>query len=194
MIYPSADLLEDRVESRYTLVVLAAKRAKQLREGAPKLIETTSTNPLTIALEEIAAGKVGYRVPSHDEIPARGVEPELEGLPPVEAAEEEAAEVVAEAPAPVDEAARVAQLLEVPAPEEEAAEPLAGEAPASPEPESESAAETAEPEPAGPAEEPAAEDEHVQQEAQAEQPEVQAENVEQEEEALPEQAEAGEDK
>ena len=44
--------------SRYSLVVLAAKRAKQIKEGAPLLIDTDSTNPLTIALEEIAAGKV----------------------------------------------------------------------------------------------------------------------------------------
>ncbi len=58
MIYPSADTIEDRVKSRYSLVVLSAKRAKQIKEGAPILIDTESTNPLTIALEEIAAGKV----------------------------------------------------------------------------------------------------------------------------------------
>lgn len=58
MIYPSADTIEQRVGSRYTLVVLTAKRAKQIKEGAPILIETTSTNPITIALEEIAAGMV----------------------------------------------------------------------------------------------------------------------------------------
>jgi len=58
LIYPSADTIEDKVKSRYSLVVLSAKRAKQIKEGAPVLIETTSTNPLTIALEEIAAGKV----------------------------------------------------------------------------------------------------------------------------------------
>ncbi len=58
MIYPSADSIEDKVKSRYSLVVLAAKRAKQIKEGAPVLIDTASTNPLTIAMEEIAAGKV----------------------------------------------------------------------------------------------------------------------------------------
>ena len=58
MIYPSADTIEQMVGSRYSLVVIAAKRAKQIKEGAPVLIETASTNPLTIALEEIAAGKV----------------------------------------------------------------------------------------------------------------------------------------
>lgn len=58
MIYPSGDTIEQKVRSRYTLVVLAAKRAKQIKEGAPILIDTESTNPLTIAMEEIAAGKV----------------------------------------------------------------------------------------------------------------------------------------
>jgi len=58
LIYPSADIIEERVGSRYSLVVLAAKRAKQIKEGAPVLIDTLSTNPLTIAMEEIAAGKV----------------------------------------------------------------------------------------------------------------------------------------
>ncbi|MDO8682937.1 MAG: DNA-directed RNA polymerase subunit omega [Armatimonadota bacterium] len=68
MIYPSGDKLEKVVESKYSLVVLAAKRAKQLREGAPKLIETSSTNPLTVALEEIAAGKVRYKLLEESEM------------------------------------------------------------------------------------------------------------------------------
>lgn len=121
MIYPSADRLSEQVESRYTLVVLAAKRAKQLRDGAPKLIETTSTNPLTIALEEIAAGKVSPLVADHDRLPPKNVEPELEAIAGMETAQEEAAELVAEAPV-VDEAARVAELLKVPGSEEEAEE------------------------------------------------------------------------
>jgi DNA-directed RNA polymerase subunit omega len=58
LIYPSADTIEDKAGSRYSLVVLAAKRAKQLKEGSPVLIETSSTNYLTIAMEEIAAGKI----------------------------------------------------------------------------------------------------------------------------------------
>jgi DNA-directed RNA polymerase subunit omega len=50
----------ERIPNRYSLVVLAAKRAKQIKEGAPPLIATDSTNSLTIALEEIAAGKINY--------------------------------------------------------------------------------------------------------------------------------------
>jgi len=69
LIYPSADTIEDKVKSRYSLVVLSAKRAKQIKEGAPVLIETMSTNPLTIALEEIAAGKVTATEADGDLVP-----------------------------------------------------------------------------------------------------------------------------
>jgi DNA-directed RNA polymerase subunit omega len=54
----TVNTVDPKVGNRYSLVVLAAKRAKQIKEGAPLLIETESTNPLTVALEEIAAGKV----------------------------------------------------------------------------------------------------------------------------------------
>jgi DNA-directed RNA polymerase subunit omega len=39
-------------------VIVAAKRARQLKEGAPPLTRSNSANPLTVALEEVAAGKV----------------------------------------------------------------------------------------------------------------------------------------
>jgi DNA-directed RNA polymerase subunit omega len=116
MSYASVDRLAEKVESRYTLVVLAARRAKQLREGAPKTIETTSTNPLTIALEEIASGTITFRVADNDDLPSRDVEPELEVVAGVASAQAEAAEITSE---PIDEAARVAQLLQVPVEEEE---------------------------------------------------------------------------
>ncbi len=65
MIYPSADKLEN-LGSKYALVVLAAKRAKQIKSGVQPLINTDSRNPLTIALEEIAAGKITCEVPDTD--------------------------------------------------------------------------------------------------------------------------------
>ena len=57
----SIDELSHRFGSRFDLVIAAAKRAGQIKDGAPPLVETTSRNPLTIALEEIAAGKVLLR-------------------------------------------------------------------------------------------------------------------------------------
>ncbi len=54
MIYPSADKL-DSMESKYALVIVSAKRARQVKDGARRLVETRSANPLTVALEEVAA-------------------------------------------------------------------------------------------------------------------------------------------
>ncbi|MHB0998873.1 MAG: DNA-directed RNA polymerase subunit omega [Armatimonadota bacterium] len=71
MIYPSGDKIEAKVASKYSLVIAVSKRAKQLKEGAPKLIETKSTNPITIALEEIAAGKVQVTYPNPDGSPVQ---------------------------------------------------------------------------------------------------------------------------
>ncbi|MDQ2986309.1 MAG: DNA-directed RNA polymerase subunit omega [Armatimonadota bacterium] len=56
-LYPEGDKL-DKYASRYVLTNLAAKRAKQIKDGAPPLVVTTSTHPLTIALEEIADGAI----------------------------------------------------------------------------------------------------------------------------------------
>jgi len=61
MIYPSADKIEEQVKSKYALVILAAKRAKQVKEGSRLYIDTDSHNPLTVALEEIAAGEIQYK-------------------------------------------------------------------------------------------------------------------------------------
>jgi len=61
MIYPSPDKIDEAIDSKYKLVILASKRAKQLKEGAHALVTPPdSTNPLTIALEEIAAKKITY--------------------------------------------------------------------------------------------------------------------------------------
>src|SRR5579863_5330011 len=60
-IYPSPDKL-DSLESKYALVILAAKRARQIKDNARRLVDTRSTNPLTTALEEIAAGAIVARI------------------------------------------------------------------------------------------------------------------------------------
>lgn len=91
MIYPSADKLESW-GSKYSLVVLAAKRAKQIKSGAPPLIPTSSKNPLTIALEEIAAGVILCQVADHDILPKTSQETEvaqLLAIPTVPADEDE---------------------------------------------------------------------------------------------------------
>ena len=68
----SVEELSDRVGGRFPLVVAAAKRACQLKENAVPLVKVNSNNPLTIALAEIAAGKVVVKDPGEP-----GDEPEV---------------------------------------------------------------------------------------------------------------------
>ena len=56
-------LLERAGSSTYKLVILAAKRALEISEGAPKLVEAgPKEKPALIALREIAEGKIGMRL------------------------------------------------------------------------------------------------------------------------------------
>lgn len=74
---PSPDILNDFQPGKFVLSNLAAKRAKQLREGAPPLVQVDSNHPLTIALAEIAAGKIKPIMPTGEaeafEIPETAV-------------------------------------------------------------------------------------------------------------------------
>ncbi|HET6780845.1 MAG TPA: DNA-directed RNA polymerase subunit omega [bacterium] len=63
MIKPPLEALLGRVENKYALVIVAAKRARQLKEGALPMVDIDSANPVTIALEEIAAGKIRFELP-----------------------------------------------------------------------------------------------------------------------------------
>ena len=72
MIHPRVDELLEHVDSRYALVIVAAKRARQINnyhhqlgEGTfdqvlPPLVESRSKNYLTMSLEEIQEGKIKY--------------------------------------------------------------------------------------------------------------------------------------
>jgi DNA-directed RNA polymerase subunit omega len=57
-MFPAPDTLNNLEEGKFVLSNLAAKRAKQLKEGAPPLVRVDSNHPLTVALAEIAAGKI----------------------------------------------------------------------------------------------------------------------------------------
>ncbi len=61
MIYPSLNELMERTDNRYTLVVQVAKRARQLVGGTVPLVEVDSDKPVTIATNEVNAGKILYR-------------------------------------------------------------------------------------------------------------------------------------
>ncbi len=63
MIKPLLEALLDRVSNKYALVIVAAKRARQIKEGALSMVDLDTENPVTAALEEIAAGKIRYEMP-----------------------------------------------------------------------------------------------------------------------------------
>jgi DNA-directed RNA polymerase subunit omega len=94
MTEPPIERLLDRVDSKFTLVSLAASRGRQINsyfnqlgEGlgtiVPPQVTSVSRKPLSIALEEIAASKITYH---------------REGLEGEEGAETTEADPEAEAP------------------------------------------------------------------------------------------------
>lgn len=62
MIYPSLDELLRKVDNRYTLVTAAAKRARRILEEE-KNNEEKTVKAVSIALEEIGAGKIKVEKP-----------------------------------------------------------------------------------------------------------------------------------
>ena len=86
MMDPPIEALLERVDSKYTLVSLSAKRGRevnsyfnQLGEGlgsiVPPQVTSISRKPLSIALDEISAGKITYHRVAPEE------ETELEASP-----------------------------------------------------------------------------------------------------------------
>ena len=60
MIKPGINALSSCADSRYTLVTMAAKRARMIGEDGEGLVPCDVKKPVSIAVAEIAAGKVGY--------------------------------------------------------------------------------------------------------------------------------------
>lgn len=58
MVKPTVKELLTKVDNRFGLVVATAKRARQIANGEPALINTDEEAPVTIAANEIAEGKV----------------------------------------------------------------------------------------------------------------------------------------
>lgn len=60
MINPSIVNLLKKVDNRYTLAVITAKRARQLIDGAKPMVDIDSSKPVTIAINEIYEEKITY--------------------------------------------------------------------------------------------------------------------------------------
>jgi len=61
MLYPSINEIRKKADSRYTLVILAAKRARDIVNGKPKLTEADVDKPVSIAAHEIAEDLITYK-------------------------------------------------------------------------------------------------------------------------------------
>ena len=60
--YIPVEELLTKIESRYKLVIIAARRAGELNDGGQRLVDISlKTKVSTIALEEIKEGKVDYK-------------------------------------------------------------------------------------------------------------------------------------
>jgi len=62
------------IDSKYRLIILAAKRSKQLQRGARPRIEIDATKHkfTRIALEEVIQGRVQFHTTHEDDEPAAG--------------------------------------------------------------------------------------------------------------------------
>jgi DNA-directed RNA polymerase subunit omega len=61
MLEPSIDSLQKQIKSKYTLVTLSARRARELKQGsAPMIDHPTSHQQVGVALEEIQSGKLNF--------------------------------------------------------------------------------------------------------------------------------------
>ena len=63
--------LVDGFDSKYRYVLVAARRARQLQNGAQPVVEPHSRKACRIAEEEINAGKVKWVVPEPNKAPAQ---------------------------------------------------------------------------------------------------------------------------
>ncbi len=60
MLEPSIKLMKQKADSRYTLAMLAAKRARDITDGKPVLIEIDIDRPVSVAVHEIAEDLITY--------------------------------------------------------------------------------------------------------------------------------------
>src|SRR5919109_1248493 len=94
MIHPPIEDLLSKVDSKFSLVSLAAKRGRQINsyfsqlgEGlgaiVPPQVASVSRKPLSIALEEIAADKIAFSAPTRAGSPTTSLLPPCwrRGLP-----------------------------------------------------------------------------------------------------------------
>ena len=66
--------VEPEIDSKYRLIIVAAKRSKQLQRGAkPRIdIDSQKHKPTRVALEEVIRGRIPFRIKEDDPEPVEG--------------------------------------------------------------------------------------------------------------------------
>jgi DNA-directed RNA polymerase subunit omega len=72
--------LVEGFDSNYRYVLVAARRARQLQNGATPVVQTHSRKPCRIAEEEIQAGMVKWVVPQPAKTPMEAATETLDGI------------------------------------------------------------------------------------------------------------------
>ena len=63
LLYPSVNKLQEKTDSRYSLCIVTAKRARDIIEGKPVLTEEESERPVSQAAREVAEDLITYTRP-----------------------------------------------------------------------------------------------------------------------------------
>lgn len=61
MLYPSVNEIRKKADSRYTIVIMAAKRARDIIDGKPILTDVENDRPVSLAANEIAEDLITYK-------------------------------------------------------------------------------------------------------------------------------------
>ena len=61
LLYPSVNKLQEKTDSRYSLCILTAKRARDIIDGKPVLTEEESERPVSQAAKEVASDLITYK-------------------------------------------------------------------------------------------------------------------------------------
>ena len=60
LLYPSINKLREKTTSRYSLVILTSKRARDIVDGKPALTEDEAERPVSQAAKEVAEDLITY--------------------------------------------------------------------------------------------------------------------------------------
>jgi DNA-directed RNA polymerase subunit omega len=60
LLNPPIDEIREKADSRYTLVILAAKRARDIIDGKPRLTENETDVPVSAAAQEVYEDLITY--------------------------------------------------------------------------------------------------------------------------------------